>query len=244
MIAASVVLAAVALAWAKWNAPTADVLTTTIGENRTVTLRDGSRITLGGATRVEVVLSGKARTIELAQGEAFFAVAKDPLRPFKVHVGGANVVAVGTEFNVRRSSDHVMVAVTEGRVIVEPASDILPVALLREFKPKLTPVRVDAGEQTTAGSAGIEEATPVEDATATSWQTGRLAFRLQPLRYVLEDVNRYAPKPIVLGDDSIGDLVITGTVTGGNVAGWVGSLERAFALEAVNEPERILIRRR
>jgi transmembrane sensor len=85
----------------------------------------------------------------------------------------------------------------------------------------------------------------VEDPTAaTAWQMGRLAFHLQPLRYVLEHVNRYAPKRIVLGEDSLGALVITGTVQRENIDGWIGSLERAFALQASEESDRIVIRSR
>ena len=250
-IAAAIVLscgvvAAIALKpiRAPWDAP-ANVFATSIGENRTVTLQDGSRITLGGNTRIEVALSETARSIELARGEAFFAVAKDPDRPFRVRAGDTAVTAIGTQFNVRRDSDRAVVTVTEGRVVVEPVSHIMPIAVLREFKPKLRPVRVEAGEQAIAGDAGIEDAIRMEDAAATtSWQTGRLAFRLQPLRYVLEDVNRYTRKPIVLEDESIGALLITGTVTNGSVGGWIASLEQGFGLEAVEEPERILVRRR
>jgi transmembrane sensor len=154
-------------------------------------------------------------------------------------------VAVGTAFDVRRDSDRAVVSVTEGRVLVEPAGDFLPVSVLREFKPNLRTVRLDAGQQTTAGRAGIAEPSQVEDpAAATAWQSGRLAFHLQPLRYVLEAVNRYASKPIVLEGASLGGLVITGTVEPENIAGWVGSLERAFDLEAVEEDDRIVIRAR
>jgi transmembrane sensor len=174
-----------------------------------------------------------------------FKVAKDVSRPFKVRAGDAAIVAVGTAFDVRRDSDRAVVSVTEGRVLVEPVASFIPVAVLREFKPNLRAVRLDAGQQTTAGTAGIEEPSKVEDpASAVSWQTGRLAFHLQPLRYVLEDVNRYASKPIVLEGDSLGALVITGTVERANITGWVGSLERAFDLDATEEPDRIVIRAR
>jgi transmembrane sensor len=249
-LAASIVLATGVLAWATfewapWGAGAAEVLTTKVGENRTVLLADGSKVTLGGSTKIEITFTDNARSLELERGEAFFAVAKDAARPFKVRAGDTAVIAVGTEFNVRRGSDRVVVAVTQGRVVVEPVSRIVPLSLLREFKPKLAPVHVDAGEQTIAGDTGIEEATPVKDlAAATAWQTGRLAFRLQPLRYVLEDVNRYTAKPIVIEDESIGSLVITGTVIGGDVEEWIGSLEQAFGLEAIEEPERIVVRRR
>lgn len=227
------------------GAATGYEVATAVGENRTVSLRDGSKVILGGDTRVFVDYSAKLRDIELSQGEALFTVGNDPMRPFKVRTGEATVVALGTEFNVRRGSDRAVVSVTEGRVMVEPPPSILPVALLREFRPKLRPVQLDAGQQTMAGSAGIEAATRVEDpAAATSWQNGQLAFRMEPLRYVLEDVNRYAPKPIVIGEEALGTLVITGMVTRANLDGWIESLERTFALQANEEADRIVLSRR
>jgi transmembrane sensor len=216
-----------------------------VGENRTVSLQDGSQVTLGGNTQIDVSLSNDLRSIDLVRGEALFTVAKDSSRPFKVHAGQATVTAVGTAFNVRRGQDRAVVSVIEGRVIVEPSSRLLPTALLRELKPKLRPVQVDAGEQTVAGSAGIDDVAKLKDTSAaTSWRTGRLSFRLQPLHYVLEDVNRYAPKPVVLDDPSIGALVITGTVSRENLSGWLASLERGFGLVAIEEQDRIVVRRR
>jgi transmembrane sensor len=241
-IAASFAIVALTLAF--WRSP-ADVAiyATAVGENSRVALVDGSVIALGGDTRIEVRLSEDLRAVELTRGEALFKVAKDPARPFKVRAGDATIIAVGTEFNVERDSDRAVVSVTEGRVVVKPADGLLPVALLKEFRPKLRSVHVDAGQQTTAGSAGIEEPTKMED-PATGWQIGHLAFRLQPLRYVLEDVNRYAHKPIVLESESMGALVITGTVERENIGGWVKSLERAFDLQATEEADQIILRAR
>jgi transmembrane sensor len=241
-VAASFALVALVLAFWKTSAET-NAFETEIGENRSVTLADGSIIALGGDTRIEVAMSENVRAIELTRGEALFKVAKDSARPFKVRAGDATIVAVGTEFNVERDSDRAVVSVTEGRVVVNPVSGLLPVSLLQEFKPKLRSVRVSAGQQTTAGSAGIEEPTKMED-PATGWQIGHLAFHLQPLRYVLEDVNRYAHKPIVLETESMGALIITGTVERENIGGWVKSLEHAFDLQATEEADQIVLRAR
>jgi transmembrane sensor len=241
-VAASFALVALVLAFWKTSSET-NAFETEIGENRSVTLADGSIIALGGDTRIEVAMSENVRAIELTRGEALFKVAKDSARPFKVRAGDATIVAVGTEFNVERDSDRAVVSVTEGRVVVNPVSGLLPVSLLQEFKPKLRSVRVSAGQQTTAGSAGIEEPTKMED-PATGWQIGHLAFHLQPLRYVLEDVNRYAHKPIVLETESMGALIITGTVERENIGGWVKSLEHAFDLQATEEADQIVLRAR
>ena len=150
---------------------------------------------------------------------------------------------MGTAFNVERDSDRAVVSVTEGRVVVEPVSHFLPVSVLHEFKPKLRSVHLDAGQQTTAGSAGIEEPTN-RRRRVHDFDNDRHRLGLQPLRYVLEDVNRYAQKPIVLASDSMGALVITGTVERANIPGWVKSLERAFDLQATEEADQITLRAR
>ena len=244
VIAVAASFAIVTLTFPFWKTPpAANTFSTAIGEHRNVALSDGSTIALGADTHITVALSEKERDVELTKGEALFMVAKDATRPFKVHAGDATIVAVGTSFNVERDSDRAVVSVTEGRVVVEPVSHFLPVSVLHEFKPKLRSVHLDAGQQTTAGSAGIEEPSKMEN-TATDWQVGHLAFHLQPLRYVLEDVNRYAQKPIVLASDNVGALVITGTVERENIPGWVKSLERAFDLQATEEADQITLRAR
>jgi transmembrane sensor len=220
---------------------------TAVGENRTVHLQDGSSVALGGHTRVEVKLDAHTRRLTLARGEAFFTVAKDAARPFSVRAGSATLTALGTAFNVRRADDRVVIAVVEGRVLVEPKLPVIQqLPLLRETASKRRrPRPLEAGSQATVDGAGVELAIALMDsAAATAWQTGRLSFEREPLRYVLEDVNRYAAKPVVIGDDTVGELKITGTVLNDNIEGWVSSLESAFGLNAVEEPTRILLTRR
>ncbi len=248
-LAAAVLGIVAALTWMRlssqspaWVAGGDNVLQTVVGENRVVTLTDGSKVTLGGATTLRVELGEQVRQLDLLRGEAFFVVAHDASRPFKVRAGDTTVVAIGTEFNVKNGSDRVVVSVVEGRVNVEPTMGSVSLTLLHELRPKSGLVRVSAGEQTVARGAGIEPAVQLSDAVATtSWQTGRLAFRLQPLRYVLEDVNRYAPKPLVVEDERVAGLLFSGTVMGNNVMGWVASIESAFDLRAVEEAGRIVL---
>ena len=76
-----------------------------------------------------------------------------------------------------------------------------------------------------------------------AWRSGQLIFREEPLRYAVEDVNRYSSKPIVLADERIGDIRISGTVLDRGVPGWLDSLESAFGLEAREEEERIVLER-
>ena len=220
------------------------LVATRIGENRVVELADGSVVTLGGGSKVAVNYRQRERDIDLLEGEAFFKVAHNPQRPFKVTAGRAVVVAVGTQFDVRRDTDQVIVDVVEGRVVVLPRAPVFPIALLHAFQPRLAAVSVGAGEQTSVNSAAIELPSQIADPEdTTSWRSGRLAFRMQPLRDVLQQINRYSSKPIVIGDPSIAAIKVTGTVVGENVSGWVASLHSALGIVAVDERDRVVLRR-
>jgi transmembrane sensor len=77
---------------------------------------------------------------------------------------------------------------------------------------------------------------------AIAWQHGRLAFEGEPLRYVVQDVNRYAKTPIVIADSRVGDLRVTGTVTAANIVGWINSLQAALPIQADIRPDQIVLR--
>jgi ferric-dicitrate binding protein FerR (iron transport regulator) len=119
------------------------------GENRSVSLAAGSTVILGGDSRIDVRYSEHERHIELVRGEAFFKVAHDSERPPTVSAGHAIVTAVGTAFDARCGVDKVLVSVVEGRVRVEPWAPFVPLALLTSIQPKLAPLAVSAGQETT-----------------------------------------------------------------------------------------------
>lgn len=252
-LAASATFVAIAAAWmmAGGSAPESiaaltgagDRFQTKVGENRTIGLSDGSSVTLGGKTELVVSMEPHARRIELLGGEALFTVAKDTARPFTVSAGDTTVTAIGTEFNVRRSSGRVVVAVVEGRVAVAPQPLPRPIAWLRPGSSR-EPAQLGAGElMTVAGEEPKETVRLADPSTSIAWRSGQLIFREEPLRYAVEDVNRYSSKPIVLADERIGDIRISGTVLDRGVPGWLDSLESAFGLEAREEEERIVLER-
>jgi transmembrane sensor len=217
---------------------------TAVGENRSITLADGSSVALGGHTRLSFSLRAYVREIVLEEGEAFFAVAKDPSRPFQVHAGNATVTAVGTEFDVRRSDDRVTVAVLEGRVMVQPMAPLMPVSWLPASRPVGHAAALAAGERTTINRNGVESTSALTNAqSAIEWQEGQLAFEGESLRNVVQDVNRYSSKPVVIADEKTATLRITGTISNSNVLGWVKSLQPAFGVRAEIEPNRIVLRK-
>src|SRR5579859_277103 len=101
-IVAAGLVAAVAAGFAFQSPPT---FQTRVGEQRLVTLIDGSRVRLNTDSKLVVHFRGRERRVELVRGEAFFEAAHDASRPFVVEADGARVRALGTKFDVRRDSD-------------------------------------------------------------------------------------------------------------------------------------------
>src|SRR5581483_1498266 len=93
---------------------------TATGEERSVSLEDGSTLDLNSQSKVRVRFSTHARSVELLQGQAIFRVSKNPARPFIVSTDTTQVRAVGTQFDVYRKSGGTVVTVIEGRVAVLP----------------------------------------------------------------------------------------------------------------------------
>jgi transmembrane sensor len=237
LLAASVVCGAMVAYWVLSGARIpAQILQTAVGQNQAFILADGSRLNLGADTRLEVRFSATSRQINLTRGEAFFAVAKDHSRPFTVRAGDASVTAVGTQFSVNRAEGQVVVAVIEGQVLVNSS--------VVRSEPDIAERRqLVAGEEVLVETRGKTRSLR-KAAIAIGWQEGRLAFQSEPLSRVLEDVNRYAPKPISVDDPSLGDLMVTGTVARDDLGGWLKSLEKVFPVRIVEDPQRLTIRSR
>ena len=91
---------------------------TGIAEVRDIHLSDGSDVTLGARSSLEVAFRGHERRVTLMSGVAYFSVVHNPSRPFIVLVGDEEVRDVGTKFEIRREPTGTRVSVMEGTVEV------------------------------------------------------------------------------------------------------------------------------
>src|SRR5690606_24811567 len=136
------------------------------------------------------------RTLRLRRGEAYFEVAREAHRPFKVDAGPTQVLALGTAFNIRLSQNRTVVAVTEGKVEVTAAPQLSAQGPRTPGTLRLA-AQVSAGEAVSYSDNGNLHAMPAaEAALATGWLEGRRQYRNEPLRYVLADVDRYTGQRI------------------------------------------------
>jgi transmembrane sensor len=188
------------------------VYETAIGEQRTVTLSDGSTLSLNARSKVVVKYDEARRAVDLVEGQALFKVASNPQRPFIVRSDSAAIRAVGTQFDVSRRLNKTVVTVVEGRVAVSETGSRGGGVLTPRADSVEPPVAtfVSAGEQVIATASEVTTVQRADIAAATAWTDGKLVFRALPLAEVIDEFNRHTPRRFVLEDPQLGDIRISG----------------------------------
>jgi transmembrane sensor len=222
-LAASVLVAASLGWWLMLARP--QQFQTKVGEQHSVLLADGSRVTLNTASKIEVGLRADHRSIQLLEGEALFEVAHDAQRPFDVYAGKVVVRAVGTRFDIDRRATRTVVTVVEGRVALIAAGSrtgTLPV--------------LSAGERVIVDSAGPSAVEHnVNLAETTAWTQHQLVFHRRPLGEVAEEFNRYNVGRIQIRSPLLREQEVTGTFRSNDVASFVAVLAGIGGVHVVDD---------
>ena len=166
------------------------------GEQLTQRLADNSVLHLNTDSAVSIRYSKSERLVMLMSGQADFEVAHEAHRAFRVHAGPAEVIDLGTKFDVRLEQGSTVVTVVEGRVAVGPmnssqnhsprfielnANQQIRVA---EAEWPATPIAVDAQRTTAWLHRQIALTTSRSSGSRpNSIATPRSRLRSQPLRY-------------------------------------------------------------
>lgn len=177
---------------------------TGIAQIQKIRLDDGTSITLSGKTRIATWNTESERHVELAEGQAFFEVAKNKDKPFYVKTGETLIKVVGTQFDVNHSGGKVRVAVLEGVVNVSAIE-----TNVNTLVEKLPVFVLTAGLQVSRSSDGKFSA--VEKSSTTNfanWRNGQLVYSNARLCDVIDDVNRFSQHPITL-DEKLHDVRVT-----------------------------------
>ena len=164
------------------------------GETAMVRLADGSVIRLGPDSRLSTFAGTSAREVSL-QGEAFFAIATDEERPFRVVTTAGTARVLGTRFHLAAGPDKLAVIVVEGRVaLAGPDHE----------------VQVGAGQALSLlrGQPEPIKAAPTIDAVAP-WLGDFLIFHDTPLGVAMEEVERWYGAEVVVDDPALLERTLT-----------------------------------
>lgn len=170
------------------------------GEQRPLTLADGTRLLLNTATEIAVRFTAETRLIRLLAGEILVTSAPDPLprpRPLIVATADGTARAIGTRFSVRRAGgeENSRVAVFEGAVEVAAGG-------IRR--------RVDSGQRIVFGPAGPGGPEAADGAVDDAWVNGMIVARRMRLAELVAELDRYRPG-LLRCHPAVADLRVSGT---------------------------------
>lgn len=229
--AAAAACAAVAVLLVLWlGTPAVSQWQTGPGEQLTVGLEDGSRVTMNTRSSLEVRIGRAAREVRMLGGEAFFEVAQDPSRPFVVDTPLGSARVVGTRFNVLLEEERVEVTTEEGKVLVQGAAEgaagVMAIAGTRA-----TLVRGEA-----RAALGRADLNRIEN-----WRAQRLEFDSVPLEAALKEFSRYTAVPIRAATPEIGQMHVSAVLRVGDVEALRATLQGAFGLTVITGPAEWLV---
>lgn len=176
------------------------------GTKSVLELSDGSKIWLNADSKLKYpqVFTGNSREVYL-NGEAFFDVARNPSKPFIIHLSNGTVRVLGTSFNVRAydNENKIETSVATGKVAFIPK--------YQDAKKKrdtlfLTPDRkleyvYAAEELIIRPTSGLED---------KAWTEGRLIFKSMSWEQIAIELERNFGKKIIFENEAIKQYRLTG----------------------------------
>lgn len=203
------------------------VATTGKGEQVTISLPDGTQVTLNAESRLSYNLSNfnsDERRVAF-DGEGYFRVAKNPSSPFFITAEGLKVSVLGTTFNLRaRSADATAeLSLEEGSVRFQSLKTGQGVILSPNQKAILDQMH---------GTVTVEESRYVTDASA--WRRGELVFRNVPFADVLKEIEEVYHVSIAIETESMDyqDDLFTGVLSRTNINEVLEVIEQSYHLKA------------
>lgn len=229
-IAAAVVLGVIAWPTVRPQAPAVPYAATTSVQD--VRLADGSSVQLDLDTSISTRIDGEKRSIELTAGRAMFEVAHDAKRLFVVDAGAGRVTALGTRFEVRRSTQDLSVTLLEGSVAIDSLSQGAHQRSLR-LVPGQRAIYAPATRSWTVANVDAD--------AVTSWSQGFHVFSATPLADALTEINRYSDVKLKLADPALAQLKLSGSFKLGKGEQIAEALPYALPIKVHSNADTILL---
>ena len=194
------------------------------GQRTSVTLVDGTRVSLNGGSRLryDEDFGSKHRDVYL-DGEAYFDVKHDAAKPFRVHARDAVVQDVGTRFTVRAYAEQttIDVAVSEGVVAMGRDS---------------AQVRITAGEigvMTPSGAVSVSRVVSLD--RYVGWTSGALVLEGTTLGKAAAQLERWYGVKIVVADSSLSARPVSARFQGESVSQALDALALALGARVTHD---------
>lgn len=194
--------------------------TTPVGRQATVTLGDGTRITLAPQTRLRLVNFGAQSRTVLLDGEAYFEVTRSSGAPFAVRSGSVTTRVLGTAFLVRHyaTDAHLLVAVSEGKVSLSSES------------PAIAGLTLTAGRIGEVTDSTVKVSRVDDLVVETGWVDGKLVFNDASVSEVLATLRRWYGYEFRVSDESVARQHVTVALSTQSSAAALANLEQILGV--------------
>ncbi|MEA1886507.1 MAG: FecR domain-containing protein [Bacteroidota bacterium] len=201
---------------------------------REISLPDGSLVTLNAGSEIKFPKNFKEdnRKVKL-EGEGFFDVVNDPLKPFSVEAAGIIVKVLGTSFNIDAKGDEstVTVIVAEGKVgIYGKSGNALSGELVRGDKAVINP-----------GTGRISK-TRNDNPNFNTYKTGHIVFENSSFKEVLNTLQEVYNVNIHVKDSEVYDKRITVTFRNKDFDYVLRTIQETLDLDIEKSGREIIIR--
>lgn len=144
-------------------------------------LPDGSRVVLNAGSSLRYIKDFEAdRRALFLEGEAFFEVEKDSLRPFVVYTGTLSTTAVGTSFAISAyTPDSVRVYLLTGKAVVADS-------LGRQNQ-----MYLEKGEAASKDSSGVVHKSTFDEEEVMAWTKGIILFDRTPISVAVKTLENW-----------------------------------------------------
>lgn len=199
---------------------------TNLAETKSLTLFDGSVVTLDALSKISVRMDDKTRKIFLTQGALVIKAASDAERPMSIFADDVYATVIGTAFEMRNNGDVVRIAVVEGKVKVSK-----PYYIDGKASSAIDTKYLEVGDYVvTQKHTNIDSQGKIEVDSIGSWRHGRLEYEGATIREFVADLNRYSGKSVLMKGDfsNIDNITVTAFFDRSDIETMVNALPSMF----------------
>ena len=179
------------------------VVYTEKGVKAKITLPDGSKVWLNSDSKITypINFNGNTREVDFS-GEAFFDVAKNPMKPMIVHTNkNFKIEVYGTKFNIRSydNDSEAQTTLYSGSIrivsVMQEKGHNKTTEVVTQMKPLESYIIKDRHEPVNI--------TPDDISSETAWKDGRLIFESAPMSEVIKKLERWHGTEFIVKDSTI-----------------------------------------
>lgn len=196
-------------------------------------LADSSQVTLNENSQLTITeFSETSRNVAL-KGNAYFDIARDESKPFRIDVGFITVEVLGTAFDIKEDTTNntIQVSVTRGKVRVT-------------HKLNNSTVILTANESTLAVRNSNLSERKLDNDNFLAWKTRRLEFRNTALKDALPQINKIFNKELQIVSPDLAEIPLTARITDSSYNDLLTLFDLAFNIEVIETDSTVFLRQR